>query len=202
MHKRATSQSELMEIAPKAISHMRAQHSRRRLGLIFGSGACKDLGFPDWAELVERIAEHADISAADLLKKFSLEQGGVKSEGKPIRKSLASITQMLFGHYRVDQIKKGGLSEPLHYLDEQRIRSCWLRIIHHELYKRIDHNSRRKLMEAHPYLMSFLEIIRNSPLTVNYNFDDTLEQLLFQNRTGEERAGPGNLHRTISGVSA
>jgi hypothetical protein len=186
MYKRATTQAELMELAPKAISHLRAQRDRRRLGLIFGSGACKDLGFPDWAQLVEQIANHTGVDAVDLLKKFSVEHANPADQSKPIRKSLASITQMLFGHYRMKEIAKLGLSESLHFLDEQKIRTSWLKIIHQELYKKINHDDRKRLIEAHPYLMSFLEIIRNSPLTVNYNFDDTLEQLLFQNRTGEE----------------
>ena len=186
MYKRATTQAELMELAPKAISHLRAQRDRRRLGLIFGSGACKDLGFPNWAELVEQIANHTEVDAIDLLKKFSVEHADPADQNKPIRKSLASITQMLFGHFRTKEIAKLGLSESLHYLEEQKIRTAWLKIIHQELYKKINHDDRRKLIEAHPYLMSFLEIIRNSPLTVNYNFDDTLEQLLFQNRIGEE----------------
>lgn len=175
-----------MEFAPKAVAHMRAQKDRRRLGLIFGSGACRDLGFPDWGELVSQIAKHIDVSASDLLKKFSPQHANEGDGGKPIPKSLASITQMLFGRYRMQQMSKLGLVEPLNYLDEQKLKTRWLKIIHEELYKKIRYDEREGLLEKHPYLMSFLEIIRNSPMTVNYNFDDTLEQLLFRNRVGDE----------------
>jgi hypothetical protein len=47
----------LMATTPRAVVHLRAQAQRKRLGLIFGSGASKDLGFPNWPELIQRVAQ-------------------------------------------------------------------------------------------------------------------------------------------------
>jgi len=43
------------------------------------------------------------------------------------------------------------------------------------------------MIEAHQYLASFLKIISKSPLTVNYNFDDTLEKMLLDARSGDKK---------------
>jgi len=175
--------SGLMAIAPKAVVHLRAQHHRKRLGLIFGSGASKDLGFPDWSELVERIAADPDVDAGALMERIKVSEASDKGQ---ISKSLASLTHMLFSHFRDTRIAAGGLSGSINLLEEQRIKSDWLKIIHKQLYKDIDHRKRRRLIESHPYLTSFREIIKQSPLTVNYNFDDTVEQMLMHARSGDE----------------
>lgn len=173
-----------MRIAPRAVVHLRAQHQRERLGLIFGSGASNALGFPNWTDLVNGIAEDASVDAKSLLEKFDFGETG----GRPkIAKSLASITQMLFNKYRYDSICNAKLKIPLTYLEEQKIRTGWLKVLHRQLYKKIDFPNRAESINAHPYLMSFLEIIRKSPLTVNYNFDDTLERMLMNARVGDER---------------
>jgi SIR2-like domain len=125
------------------------------------------------------------VKAVPLLAKFHTLQAG-KQPKRPVRKSLASITQMLFSHYRDAYIRDHQLTTPLSYLQEQTIRSNWLGIIHKELYRDVNLGARRKQMRTHPYLMSFLEIIKTSPLTVNYNFDDTLEKMLLFSRTKEE----------------
>jgi hypothetical protein len=174
---------ELMNDLPRIVVHMRAQKKRGRLGLIFGSGASHDLGFPDWESLVKRVAKDRRVKATALLSKFLASS----SKKKQLRRSLASITQMLFAHYREESIRKRRLKEPLTYLREQEIRSAWLKVIYEQLYRGVNESNRRKKIERHPYLMEFLEIIKNSPLTVNYNFDDTLEKMLLFSRTKEEQ---------------
>lgn len=185
--KRASTQVDLMETAPRAIVHMRAQRERKRLGLIFGSGASKALGFPEWPELVYRIAKHPDVGAEDLVNLFGSNEPG-EDKPKAITKSLASITQMLFSYFRRQQIRSKKLREPITYLQEQEIKSVWLRIVHSQLYKDVDLGKRKKQLDDHPYLMDFLQLIKSAPLTVNYNFDDTLEQLLLKNRSSDEIA--------------
>lgn len=175
--------SSLMATAPKAVVHLRAQHRRKRLGLIFGSGASKDLGFPDWTALVRDIAADAKVDAKELLKSFQAVDG----QDSPLTKSLSSITQMLFSHFRFRQVQKLGVEGPLTFLQEQSIRSEWLRIIHERLYNDIDPKKRRQTMNGHPYLSSFKDIIKQSPMTVNYNFDDTLEKLLIGARDVAEQ---------------
>lgn len=177
--KRLGDDAGLMTTASRAVVHLRAQHGRNRLGLIFGSGASKDIGFPDWDELVTKIAAHQDVDADALM------QGLRNSDPRPSR-SLASLTHILFEHYRTRRLAQLGLSGSIPILQEQKFKSDWLRIIHAELYSGIDHQRRQKIIEAHSYLTAFRDIIKNSPLTVNYNFDDTLEKLLIHSRTPEE----------------
>lgn len=173
------SQRELLQRTPKAIVHLRAQLIRGRLGLIFGSGASKELGFPDWNTLVRRIAEHKDVKAIHVLTRFGAKNGKKSSASR----SLTSLTQMLFNEFRQKSRKKRAI---LTYLEEQRIKTEWLKIIHLELYKDIISVNRKTIINKHSYLKHFVKIIKNSPLTVNYNFDDTLEKLLMFNRDEEE----------------
>ncbi|MCF6116870.1 SIR2 family protein [Mesorhizobium muleiense] len=181
MVKRA--QSALLKEAPRAIAHLRSQYRRRRLGLIFGSGIGKDLNFPDWIELVDRMARHPSIDAVDMINRFK-EQG---SAARPITRSLASVTQMLFSHYRARSIEQNKLKTPLSFVEEQNIKTTWLKVLHEELYKDLSKTARRKKINSHPYLKSFMEIIKSTPLTVNYNFDDSLEQMLLQARNEREK---------------
>ena len=178
--KKAADKRHPMLVAPRAVIHMRAQHERARLGLIFGSGASKDLGFPNWDELVDRIGKDEDVDAGALLSRLKQETA------EPATRSLASIAHILFNHYRERYMKQRALSGSITFLDEQRINSDWLKIIHKQLYRDVDAKKRKKTIEIHPYLTAFRDIIKRSPLTVNYNFDDTLEKLLIQSRTDDE----------------
>jgi len=62
--------TDLLSVAPKAVAHLRAQLRRKRLGLVFGSGASKDLLFPDWKELIDRIAAHPQVQGSPLVARF------------------------------------------------------------------------------------------------------------------------------------
>jgi hypothetical protein len=166
----------------KAIVHLRAQRLRKRVGLIFGSGSCTDLGFPKWKLLVERIAADPSVGANDLLVRFAAPDAGAP----PIARSLASLTQILFGQYRQRQIENNSWPTPLTFLQERKIKTGWLRIIHNCLYRDIDISTRSATIGTHPYLKAFLDIIKHSSLTVNYNFDDTLEKLLLDSRDSDE----------------
>lgn len=167
----------------RAIVHLRAQLRRQRLGLIFGSGASKGLGFPDWSELIDRIAAHPDVDAVNLLERCKVEKAGARS----ITRSYAAITQLLFSEYWRRAVSRKGLTEPLKFIEEQLIRSEWLEMIHNELYKNLTHKDQSTRLKNHPYLQFFKPIIKNTPLTVTYNFDDSLEKLLMEARSEEER---------------
>lgn len=166
---------EVIAAAPKAVAHLRAQLERKRLGLIFGSGISADLKFPKWNELVEKIADHPAVQGRVLLQELGDDR------------SLASITQIMYGLYRDSEIAGLSAKPPLSFLQEQAIRSGWLRLIHGILYRAIDGARRKESLNSHEYLSAFLPLIKRSPMTVNYNFDDTLEQLLLLNRTPDER---------------
>jgi hypothetical protein len=160
-----------MAAAPRVVVHLRAQLDRKRLGLIFGSGASKDLLFPDWDELVQQIAKHKHIRCEHLLAKFkSVKPPKGQRRSRPIvEKSLSSITQVIFGVFRDKYLRRESLDAPLTFLQEQQIRSTWLRIMHDILYRKVDSDAdiRKNTIMDHPYLPSFLGLIKNSPMTVN-----------------------------------
>ncbi len=177
----SSAEKKLLRDVPKAIAHLRSQFGRKRLGLIFGSGISKDLGFPDWIDLVDNIAARPDIDAVAMIARFKANG----STARPITKSLASVTQMLFSEYRARSIH-GAIREPLTFVAEQQIKTRWLKILHEELYKGNGHAARKAKLKGHPYLGSFQSIIKTMPLTVNYNFDDSLEQMLLRSRTRQQ----------------
>jgi hypothetical protein len=177
--------TDLLTHAPRAVAHLRAQLRRKRLGLVFGSGTSKDLGFPDWKALVRKIARRRHVAARHLLKFIASPQ---HPKAMPLEeRSLASITQILFGAYRAKSMRRLKLSEPLSFLCEQEIRTEWMKIIHGARYEKVSPNTREKRIRQHSYIPAFLDIIKKAPMTVNYNFDDTLEKLLMFSRTDEEK---------------
>jgi hypothetical protein len=181
--------AELLRADMRAVVHLRAQHDRRRLGLIFGSGIGRDLNFPDWDTLVKNLAKHSDVDAATILEQLH----------DRANRSLSSVTQLLFNRYRAKRVEKLSVAS-LDFLEEQRIKSDWLALLHHELHAGETAESRRELLKAHPYLNSFLEIIKLSKLTVNYNFDDTLEKMLAASRTNSDSNSRG--YETIAQPNA
>src|SRR5688572_9662745 len=98
--------------APKAIVHLRAQLERGRFGLIFGAGISRDLGFPTWAELVERISARKEVAAKTFLARAKKKQSAASS----ITRSLSTITQMLFSRFRERVMAENGIREPLSFV--------------------------------------------------------------------------------------
>lgn len=153
---------DLLRRYPKALVHLRSQYTRKRFGLVFGSGVSRDFGIPDWRELLERIASHEDVQGLELLERE--------------RESPVTMADLLRRHFdaRVEPILRG------RHLDDRAVRSeltgRWLRIIRDLLYK--DSPPENELERQHPYLGHFLEIILGSGITVNYNFDSCIEMML------------------------
>src|SRR5271167_3457582 len=61
------SDQNLLKRYPKAIAHMHWRNSVQRLGLVFGAGASRDLGFPTWEKLVRRIAQSPEVDGSALV---------------------------------------------------------------------------------------------------------------------------------------
>jgi hypothetical protein len=76
------------------LAHMRVQIDKGRFGLVLGAGVSKPLNFPNWSQLVERIAKHPEVQGEHILS----------SAGKNL--SDTSKTQMLFLHYRTKILEK------------------------------------------------------------------------------------------------
>tara|TARA_R110000850_G_scaffold180849_1_gene306334 strand:- start:408 stop:2063 length:1656 start_codon:yes stop_codon:yes gene_type:complete len=177
-----TGLSDIYSKYPKAVVHLRAQLKRKRLGLIFGAGTSKGLNFPDWSELVNRIAKNAGVNGSEVLSRCNGD--GIKQA--PISKSLSTITQILFSQFRQQWLSDNDLVEPMSFLNEQKLKSSWIKIIHESLYDGMNQIDHLELIKNHPYLEKFCRIIKNSPMTVNYNFDDSLEKMLINAREGDE----------------
>jgi len=178
-----TLQERLIRKIPKAIVHLRAQRRAGRFGLLFGAGVSIDLGYPQWPDLVKKIANRPEVGAAKIWQR--LEAQG--DAGRPVTRSLASVTQMLFSQFRERRIVEQSWSPSLTYVEELGIKTEWLQIIHDELYAGLDRATREQKLRNHPYLNAFLPAVKESQLTVTYNFDDSLELMLALARTPDER---------------
>jgi hypothetical protein len=72
-------ETKLIESDKKAIAHLRGQHQRKRLGLVFGAGISKDLDFPNWETLVSRIAARPEVNATSILERLTAERADAKA---------------------------------------------------------------------------------------------------------------------------
>lgn len=155
----------------RAIVHMRQQQSTQRFGLVFGAGASTDLGFPNWNDLITKIAAHREVGGTALLE---------------ASKGHTSQSQLLFQHYRAKCATAAKLADHEYNRLDVRIRADFQRIVHECLYEHVPSDI-SQLKAQDKYLWAFLDVLKATPLTVNYNFDDTLQRLLADARTAEER---------------
>ena len=160
----------------RLVAHMRAERQDGRFGLILGSGVSAPLGFPSWPKLVASISEHPSVDGVHVVS----GAGGRVPE--------TSKTQMLFQHYRSKVLDTGGSVASAKL--ERQIQGEWRRIIQQCLYTPAV-PCVADLGTSHPYLGSYLNIIAESSMTVNYNFDDTLQQLLLQRAASASDASRG-----------
>ena len=174
----------LLENYTRPVVHMRSQMKMHRFGLVFGSGFNEDFGLPMWSKLVERIAKDPQVSATKLLKKSK-------------NSSLPYQTELLFQHFKRRQADKLSSVEDVDTKGfENSTRYEWLRIVAKHLYVNAPHDFKPKVVE-HPYMVSYLPIVRKTLMTVTYNFDDYLERALAETRTAE-RDGQSRGYETVT----
>jgi len=167
-------QIELLKNYTRAIVHLRQQLSTDKFGLVFGSGISKPFKIPNWNELIKRISNNDEINGSEILN--------FKKDASP----QSSLTQMLFEHFKAKEIENEPDQTIIHNKEfEKTIQSKWLNIIHKELWKDFDEKFLDK--GVHPYFDSFINLVRNSNLTINYNFDDTIQQIISNRRTESEK---------------
>ena len=153
---------QLLKTHPRAVVHMRSRRADRALGLVLGAGVSQAVGFPSWSELVDRIAKDPEVMGTHLL-------GGSRSTSDTAK------TQMLLQHYRTKRLDVTGDAGSARNL--RRIDGEWRRIIRRVLYEGAPPTA-EALRDRHPYLREFIPVVMDSPMTVTYNFDDTLERLV------------------------
>lgn len=166
---------ELIQTYYKPIIHMRQKNNENELMLCLGAGASRRWGIPNWSELVERISQNEEI-AGETICQSNL--------------SLTSKVQALFEHYKNKRADSSDNTLPFY---DDIIRIDWIKLIHKELYK-------TKTSESldHPYLDEYIKIIKKSPITVNYNFDNFIEQILRKENKASEEYSEAKEYETTS----
>ncbi len=160
----STIAAHVLERYGHAVIHMRQQKEDRRFGLVIGAGASVTLGFPDWKTLLNRIARHPEVDGFGLLSSRT--------------NSHTSSSQLLYQHYRAKHTATvGGTPDHTFNRSEATTRAGWQRIVRDALYADVPEDA-AELMNRDLYLKKFLEVVRNTPLTINYNFDDSLQRML------------------------
>jgi len=155
----------------RALAHMRSRHANRRFALVLGAGVSRDLGFPGWPDLLDRIANHTHVAAVHLTK---------KGEHSTYR------SQILFEHFKSRYLKDLREEDRHTMATTYDIEVMWKQVLHACLYR----DARHDLIDsANHFLCNFLPIVRDSPLTITYNFDDSLERMLHSRRSAQEREG-------------
>jgi len=157
----------------RAVVHLRAQLSMKRFSIFFGAGLSKSFSLPDWPALVEHIAGDPEIDGQDILKRFS---------GKG---SLPYKTELLFQHLRMRDASvaaPNALGSPEF---ENRTFAKWLQICKKHLYKNAPADFEGALLK-HGYLLKYIPLIQEMPITITYNFDDFLERALFTKKHSKD----------------
>lgn len=142
----------------KAIIDIRQKVEGKDLILCFGAGISKPWHIPNWKELVKHIAGNNEVKGENILKSNI---------------SLSSKVQALYEKFRKKQQKL--LCNSKYMFLEDHIQYKWVEIIRHELYKNHKHDELK-----HPYIGEYLRIIEEAPVTINYNFDNLIEQCIIQ----------------------
>ena len=175
--------SSLLKNYSKPVVHMRQQFKLGKFGLVFGSGISKSFKLPNWNELIKKISKNIEVNGDEILS-----YKGSSSQ--------ASLTQMLFEHFKAKEIEKLNQSGKEQSKETDKIiYQIWRNIIHKELWSEFDESFLKK--DFHPYLESYINIIKKSSLTINYNFDDILQALITRRRTDEEKEEGKKLYETV-----
>lgn len=173
-HEFGSAHYELLRRYLRPIAHMHQQGLHRRFCLIVGAGCGLDLGFPSWHELLTRLGETLD--------------GFREAQRTSVNESaLAQSIVKLFER----EFDKCHPSAPLSDAAAQRKRSAalnaaWRDHVHDCLYRDVETKNEDNFVSTTCYYRSFVEVIKNSPITITYNFDDSIERFLARARHAGE----------------
>ncbi len=167
----------------REIVHMRQEKTHRRLGLILGAGVGDQFGFPGWDILIQKIAENPEVNGTHLIE----TSGEKTSKSRLLYEYFRSVC---LGHQKADDCFNK---------TETEILARWHRIVRDELYEGVPENV-EDLESKDEYLLKYLKLIREIPITINYNFDDTVERLIFNSLSDDEKKETIG-YRVASGTS-
>lgn len=167
---------ELMVRHQHALCHLRERKRSERIALFLGAGISKPIGFPTWSELIDRIERQPEFSGYTKV-----------AEGN----NLAFRTQALIQHLQRQESHHAGTIDAA---AERVAKHKWISVVHRCLYEGAAIESE---MGQHPYLGSFLSVIKDSPLTINYNFDDSVERMLANAFATEQSQKNERVYETV-----
>jgi hypothetical protein len=133
--------------------------------------------------LVQRVASSHEVDGATLPKKVD----------KPLP-IIAEAAYRAFHRRHLDEVR--AISQE-HNDVERQLTALWTHLISRCLYRRVP-LSPSALYRRNTAYKHFLPVIRQSPMTVNYNYDDTIEKLLHHTRTDDEKRQADRGFETIT----
>ncbi len=160
----------------KALSHLRERKKADRLALFLGAGVSKPFRLPNWAELISKIEQAPEFD--DYQPNDHVKDLNIRSQ---------RLIQYLIK-------KESSLNDAIEIVSERIAKHKWLKIVHRHLYS--GSNVEDESFE-HPYLSNFLGVIKESPLTVNYNFDDCVERMLSKKYRQEQSDNSEKVFETV-----
>ena len=167
---------------PVWVAHMWQRIEKRRLGLILGAGISIDAGCPTWSVLVKRISQRAGKGLKDAMKAH-----------RKAKIQETYITQILFLLHR-EKIKGIPPKLPAPF-ETYQIKSTWMEIVHKHLYKDLSSQTFAEISARHPYLGALGELICRAGLTVNFNFDDLVDEAAIDFAKSRNKAQPEIIYR-------
>lgn len=148
---------------PKAVAHLWRQNVASRLTPVFGAGASIDIGIPSWPDLVERISQHPAVAGEGIF-------------GTSRTDPLPSVVEVLYQHYKARHYPDADVVH-VNPVRESKIRNEWENLIHSCLYQSAPIDA-TELVSRDAVYQYFRHVITRAPLTITYNFDDSIERML------------------------
>jgi len=163
----STEHGELLNKYSIAIVHLRQQLHDKRFGLVLGAGIGSELGFPSWEQLISKIAKRDEVEGA-FISNYTSEN--------------TITSQLLYQRFKDKYLaddQNGSRNNTYHCYGDIEIRRKWKELVHDVLYQDVP-ESIEDVIKRSPYLPKLVELIKQSdPMTVTYNFDDTIERVLY-----------------------
>lgn len=166
---------------PVWLCHMWQRLDRRRLGLILGAGVSIDASLPAWKGLVERLT--ARFPAVE--KTFDAHRNAGMQE--------TYITQIAYALHQASV--RGTASGLPQQFAQYQVDSTWMQIVHEELYRDIASLSYDDILRRHTYLSSLGQLVCRTELTVNFNFDDLVDEAAINYARSRNKVQPEIISR-------
>lgn len=147
---------------PVWLCHLWQRLKSDKLGLVLGAGVSIDAGIPLWKTLVDRLASKEE-NAKEAIAAHR-DQGFHDTY----------ITQIIFSLHQ-KRMKSAQSSVPPQY-EQYQIESTWMESVHSELYRDLNGLDFDNILSKHPYLRELGELVYRSGFTVNFNFDDLVDE--------------------------